>query len=207
MKKVSTIILLMTAWMVCSSFFFANTVSIQVEASADDATQNSSNAVSLSIVVSPIANFNAPTNSRWGGARFLNVDIPRGARIIAATMVTSDTAGSTVIDATLFAEASDNAATFTTAASSISNRTRTSASVEWDVANTNLGNNISPDVSSLIQEVVLRNGWTPNNAIVIIASINSSSSTSSMISFNGNPTKAATLNVTYTRRRVWSTVF
>lgn len=200
MKKVSTIILLMTAWVVCSSFFFANTVTIQVEASEDDATENAAGTVGITQANAPLANI---SGQEWGGARFLSAAIPRGAKILSATLTVQDTIGTRVINATVYCQAADNGAAFTTTTNDISARTRTTASVEWDVASTGTSGEISPSFAAALQEVVNRDGWASGNAVVIIVDI-LTGSTCVTRSFNVNPTKAATLNVIYTRRRVWS---
>lgn len=175
-------------------------VEYQVDASADDAIQQVSNAVSITIAVSPLAHYTS-NNARWGGIRFLNVQIPRGATIVSAVIVVNDTTGGgAVIDATIFGEAADDPSTFTTAASNISSRTRTSASVEWDVASTTTGEITSPSIVTVIQEIVNRAGFVAGNDMAIIIQINANN-TALTRSFNGNPTKAAKLQVSYAMRR------
>ncbi len=171
-----------------------STFTTEVDASADDARETSAGVVN-------ITNANGATLTQksvadWGGARFLNIAIPRGAKIVSAMIVAYDTVGALVIDATIFAEASDNATTFTTATNNISSRTRTSASIEWDVANTTSGQNTSPDISTIVQEVVNRSGFTIGNAFAIIMRINTNNTCNSR-PFDGNPTKALKLNVTW----------
>lgn len=192
---------------VCIILFFAVrafaqpiAVEYQVDASADDAIQQVSNAVSITIAVSPLAHYTS-NNARWGGIRFLNIQIPRGATIVSAAIVINDTtAGGTVIDATIFGEAADDPSTFTTTSSDISNRTRTSASVEWDVASTTTGEITSPSITTVIQEIVNRAGFVAGNDMAIIIQINANN-TALVRSFNGNPTKAAKLQVSYAMRR------
>ena len=57
-------------------------------------------------------------------------------------------------------------------ANTIFSRTRTSASVTWNHTDPWISGNwyTSPDISSLVQEVVSRNGWSEGNALVIIYS-------------------------------------
>src|SRR5690606_15889001 len=64
----------------------------------------------------------------------------------------------------------DDAPGFTTSSGNISNRNLTSASVSWSPGawNTIGQTHQSPDLSSLIQEVVARSGWSPGNDLVIV---------------------------------------
>lgn len=174
------------------------TVSYQVDASADDAVETAAGSVSTTGTGAPIA---TKAQVNWGGARFLNVQIPKGATIISATLTCVDTVAARVIDATIYCEAADNAATFSTASNNISSRTRTSNSVAWDVASTSVSGNVSPNFSASLQEVVNRSGWAISNALVVILSIDTNG-TSISRSFNANPAKAAILQVTYSTRRV-----
>lgn len=173
-------------------------VSYQVEASTDDAVETAAGAVNVTGAGAPIA---TKAQVDWGGARFLNVQIPRSATIVSATLTCVDTVASRVIDATIYCEAADNATTFSTATNNISSRTRTSNSVAWDVASTSVSGNVSPDFSASVQEVVNRSGWTVGNAITIILSIDTNG-TSISRSFNANPAKAAILSITYSVRRL-----
>jgi len=175
------------------------TVNMEVNASSDDATQSNTGAVVITNSnAAPLRNTTGLT--MWGGARFLNVQIPRGAIITSATITATDTVGGAVIDATIFMQDADNPSTFTTTTNDISNRTRTTASTEWDVASSTNGNNISPSIKSQVQTAVKRDGWNSGNAMVVILQLNTGNTAFSR-SFDGNPTKAVKLNVTFTRRR------
>ena len=177
---------------------FIESVSIQVEASADDGREVSNTANNIVATSAPILDY-PTTTGRWGGARFLNVAIPRSAQIISATVVATDTTGGRVIDVTIFAQAADNPATFNTTAADLSGRARSTASVEWDVASTANGEETSPSIVSVIQETVDRSGYVSGNAIAIILQLNANN-TSFSRSFDGNPTKAFKLNVTFRRK-------
>ena len=71
---------------------------------------------------------------------------------------------------TIFAEAIDNSAEFSTAAMDISSRDRTGVSVGWDLPlQTVIGTIVTtPDLSPLVQEVVSRPGWSPNNMLTLM---------------------------------------
>jgi len=111
----------------------------------------------------------------WGGFRFTGVNIPNGVTITAAFLevyVTAGGLGASSSDDPYFyihAEDVDNAGAFTTSDYDISSRPRTSANVLWD--ETNIGEEdwkTSPDIASIIQEVIDRAGWVSGNALVII---------------------------------------
>lgn len=107
------------------------------------------------------------------GLRFQNVDIPQGSSITEAYikfMVDEISSDPTYL--TIHCEASDNASVFTTTAGSISSRLKTSSSVQWDVPawNTTDIEKETPNLSSIVQEIVNRSGWSANSALVFIIS-------------------------------------
>lgn len=180
-------------------FPFAETVSIQVEAGSDDGSELAVGTVNITNAgTAPFQQY--PTsNGRWGAARFLATGIPRGALILTTTVTVWDTVGSLVLDGTVFFQAADDAATITTTTNDISNRSRTTASVEWDVASTTSGSQVSPDVSVPLQEVVNRSGFSETSDVAVIIQLNANNTVRSR-TFDGNPTKAAKLDVTYRRK-------
>ncbi len=107
----------------------------------------------------------------WAGMRWSNVDIPAGATITAAYL--SVVPSSTLEDeplVTVFFENADNPGTFTTGASNISGRTRTTG-VAWsstDLAATGTSYHNSPSLVSDLQTVVSRGGWAAGNALVVL---------------------------------------
>jgi hypothetical protein len=110
---------------------------------------------------------------------------------------TADEKGRAGTSVTLRAEAADNAAPFTTSAFNLSTRPRTSASVNWSVpAWTVFGaagaDQRTPDLSSVLQEVVNRAGWASGNAVVLTAA---GSGRRTAESFEGGA--APVLHVTY----------
>ena len=63
-----------------------------------------------------------------------------------------------------------NPAAFTTAAKNITNRTRTKAQVKWTIpTGMAVGDKFqTPDISSVIAELLSQNGWAASNALVIV---------------------------------------
>jgi len=110
------------------------------------------------------------------GMRFGNLSIPRGAIVSNAYIqfVTDETSA----DATslsIAGEAIDNSATFTTADNNISARAKTAASASWspppwDVLNEAGAKQRTPNLSSVVQEIINRPGWSSGNALSIIVS-------------------------------------
>ncbi len=106
------------------------------------------------------------------GLRFQNLQIPQGATIDSAfiVVVSHEAKDATdVAEITIWGDATDDAATFTEDAL-ITDRPRTSAEVEWRVAE-EWGlwtTEKSVDVSPIIQEIVNRGGWAPGNSLALI---------------------------------------
>lgn len=183
------------------NFPFVDTVSVQVDASADDGNELASGAMNINNAgTAPFHNYPS-SNARYGAARFLATGIPRGALILTATVTVWDTVGTLVLDGTVHFEATDDAATITTTTNDISNRSRTTASVAWSVGSTTSGAQVSPDVSAPLQEVVNRSGYSGSSDIAAIIVIGTTNTVRSR-TFDGNPTKAAKLDVTYRRKLI-----
>lgn len=102
------------------------------------------------------------------GLRFPNVTIPAGSTINSAT-VTIDIVGTANddIDGTIWGNDVDDAANFVTEAD-VTSRTQTTASVAWTQAAAGAGSEVSPDITSIIQEIVDRGGWASGQALCIL---------------------------------------
>ena len=97
-------------------------------------------------------------------------------------------------------QAVDNAPVFTTGASNVSNRARTTAQATWSpIRWTTIGaaglDQQSPNLSAIVQEIVNRGGWNAGNALVMIVS-----GTGRRVaeSFEGGAALAPRLHVEYT---------
>ncbi len=106
------------------------------------------------------------------GLRFQNIAIPQGAVIDSAYIqVVSHEAKTSadVANLTIYAEATDNAQTFTEDAL-ITDRTPTSAQVQW-VVDEEWGlwtTHRTPDLKDIVQEIVNRSGWIAGNSIAFV---------------------------------------
>ena len=140
------------------------TITINPSASNHDAWETGPGVVTLTGEVRIAA------GTAWGGLLLPSVGVPAGATIISATLYyqadnsTHDSPGHT-----WYAQAADNAAVFTTTASSISSRSRTTASVADSATNISYTTYRAVTITSLIAEVTGRGGWASGNNIALIA--------------------------------------
>jgi len=136
-----------------------------VAASSDDAMENGSTGA---INRTAGQNYLDATYSH-NGLRFLNVTIPQGATINSASLdleVTSTTYDDP--DLNIHAQAADDPATFSTTATDISSRSRTTAKTQWTATGIGSGAKSSPDLKSVIQEIIDRPGWVSGNSLIAI---------------------------------------
>jgi len=107
------------------------------------------------------------------GLRFTLIGIPSGSTITSANIqFTADREGSNPVEYTLYAENIGNSETFTSANSNVTNRPLSTSSVVWSIPEWERDDKgpaqQTPDISSLIQEVIDRDDWVPANSISII---------------------------------------
>jgi hypothetical protein len=176
------------------------TVVVSVASSADDAEQSAAGAMSLTSTDLELVNDDASgVGNQIIGVRFGDVSVPRGAVITSATIqFTADEFQSEPTGLELTVEAADNAGVFTTAANNIGARARVLLNVPWqpDAWTAGQSNTIqrTPNLAGLMQEVVLRPGWTSGNALVFIISGSGHRTAESFDKAGGTP---ARLTVTY----------
>lgn len=135
------------------------------------------------------------------GLRFAAVQVPRGATITNAyVQFQADAVGTGAASLTVAGQAADNPPTFTTAVGNISSRPRTAASVPWSPAGwTTVGargaDQRTPNLTSVVQEIVSRQGWASGNALVLTIA---GSGTRTADSYNTDRAAAPTLHVEWT---------
>lgn len=135
------------------------------------------------------------------GIRFNKVAIHRGAKILNAYVqfqVDETTGEATSL--TIQGEAVDNAATFSELDGNISSRTRTQASANWRPSSWDTVGDAdsiqrTPDISSVIQEILDRASWSRGNSLVLIFA---GSGRRIAESYDGDPKGAPQLHVEYT---------
>ena len=170
------------AWLL---MFLANasaiTISRTIVAGSDDAEEHITTTPGNMDITSSDLEFGAdgpPEPLQWIGLRFTNLGIPQGATINSATIQftvdQSDTDTEPDTDVRFFGEKSSNAATFTTTAFDLTSRPRTTASVLWNdipvwtVPFQSGPDQLSPNLASIIQEIVNQPGWASGNALAIL---------------------------------------
>jgi hypothetical protein len=132
------------------------------------------------------------------GLRFTAVAVPRGAMTSTAWVEfkAKDTATGTV-PLTVKAEAADNPAPYAATSNNITNRAVTTASAPWSAGAWVAGSLYrTPDLASVIQEIVDRPGWASGNAIAV--QVSGPSGTRNAYSFNGRAAAAPLLHIEWT---------
>ncbi|MBW7885346.1 MAG: DUF4331 domain-containing protein [Caldilineaceae bacterium] len=137
-------------------------------------------------------------DARTVGLRFTDVQIPRDAEIVSAYIqfVAAKT-GSGPASLTFQGEATDDASTFEKWRFNLSSRTPTDTQVEWtDVPAWETPGEAewSPDLSSIVQEIVGRDGWSQGNSLAMLIT---GTGTRVARAYDGDPDAAPCLIVEY----------
>jgi len=151
------------------------------------------------------------------GWRWVNVTIPVVATITAAYIActSEDSQSSNTVRSKIIGDKEANAAVWTTlanyqgrrgtAAGGANNNLRTAAEVAWDSIGAWGLNSVynSPDISSVIQEIVGQGGWASGNALALFWDDHEARGTQSDLilrnafSYGGSPSKSPLLHVEY----------
>lgn len=138
------------------------------------------------------------------GIRFADLAIPQGATIVSAYIqFTVDEPNKTAnpFNVNIHAEATANSLTFTNEDYNISSRTKTNTAVnwkgipDWTVAQEAGEDQRTPDLASLVQEIVDKAGWEEGNALSFILS--GSGTRSAEAYEGGGAAEAPTLHLVY----------
>ena len=173
------------------------TIEVRISSSSDDAEEKASGSMKLT---SSDLELVYDKSDQIVGMRFNGVDIPSGATITDAYIqfqVDETPSGTTSL--TIQAQAAGDPPTFTNSSGNISSRARTTAAQSWSPPPWPTKNAAGPDqrtpnIASVIQEVVNRAGWSRGNSLVIIIT---GSGERVAESYNGVPSAAALLHVEY----------
>jgi PKD repeat protein len=149
----------------------AEVTQIRISASSDDAEEQASGSVSFTSSDLELVH---KTTDQTVGMRFAGVNVPRGAMIINGFVqfqVDEADIGETLLK--IQAEDTDDPPTFANSAGNISSRNTTATEVWWDPAPwTVVGeagvDQQTPNIASILQDVVDRPGWRNGNALVLI---------------------------------------
>ena len=183
----------------------AGFVDLRVVQGSDDAEETvSSGAVNLTSSDMELV-FDGGTQ-QIVGLRFQDVTIPQGATLVSAVLeFTTDETDSGSTSIVINGQDADDAATFTTTNSDLSDRTTTTASVAWSsLPAWNTVNEIhqSPDITTIIQEIIDRPGWASGNALAIlieaaVSGCSSSACQRTAESFNAESGSAPVLRIEF----------
>jgi hypothetical protein len=140
------------------------------------------------------------------GLRFNGLSIPQGATITNASIqLTAAASSSAAVNLTIKAQAADNPGTFAATPGDISNRSTTTAGVNWMPGAWTGGsttNATTPDLTSIVQEIVNRPGWSAGNSMVFVTTDNGTTypNRRQALSFEHPFVGPAVLTVTYNAR-------
>jgi len=144
---------------------------VQVGTSSDDAEESSSGYVNRTSTDLELV---YDGNNQTVGLRFIGLMIPNNALIdYAYVQFQVDEVNSEVTSLSVWGEDQDNPGTFTATTWNISSRLKTSAAVSWSpppwtVVNQAGVDQRTPNIATIIQEIVNRPGWSAGNSLVVI---------------------------------------
>ncbi|MCA9246209.1 MAG: putative Ig domain-containing protein [Planctomycetales bacterium] len=136
------------------------------------------------------------------GLLYRNLSIPQGATIVNASIqFTTFKPNDGDVTAIFQAQATGDAVSFSSSNNDLSSRPKTSASVSWNPAPWNSSGQsgpeqLTPNLASVIQEVVDRGDWSSGNALAIL--ITGTGNRRRASSYNDSPADAPVLTVDYT---------
>lgn len=154
-------------------------------------------------IVSVVRNYDSDDNPAYSYRkafhRFENIEIAQGTTIQSAFLKVIFTAGNTPPDIKIVATDLDNVSAPSAASPDGDTSRHTSAVVSWSDSVLSLTRQTSPDIKTVIQEVVDRSGWSSGNAIMIqlyIDATGTSNKSRTGPSYEDDPAKAAQLVIT-----------
>ncbi|HEY3487630.1 MAG TPA: hypothetical protein VGL10_06155, partial [Gammaproteobacteria bacterium] len=172
-----------------------STFTSQINHSYDDAEERSGGDLRISDQDLELGDYSS--YDQYVGLRFREVNVPQGSEIVSAYLqFTAEDATSSSTSLTIKAHDADEPPTFN-GDYSISSRVTTSASVAWNSVASWVDEGIynSPDIKSVVQEIVNRSDWSDGQSMAFIIT-STSSSYRRAHSFNDNAAKAPRLFIT-----------
>jgi MSHA biogenesis protein MshQ len=185
----------------CSIPAYSAVLEVRVSQGSDDAEQRGNGSVSLNS--SDLEMMYDGSIQDAVGLRFQNITIPQGAVINSAYIeFTADESDNGVTRLLIYGQDSDDAATFSSSNNDITNRPITGSSVLWQPGAWGTGNTYqTDDITSVIQEIIDRSGWSSGNNLAILVYPNNNCVNQSCArvaeSFNGSSAAAARLVIDY----------
>lgn len=176
----------------------AITVSVRVSDDGDDAEQEQDNSVDVSS--SDLELGEDGSSDQICGIRFRSINIPQGAVINSAyVQFYADGNHSDALSVDIYGQDIGDANSFSSSTNNLSNRDTTYARVHWDNIGNWTDNNLynTPDISSIIQEIVNRSDWVALNDLVIFVEMDGSTGTRRAESHDGNENVAPLIVIDY----------
>ena len=170
------------------------TFSYPVTSNSDDAEQFPNGTMKL--ISSDLEMTEDGPNQQTVGIRFTDIDIPQGTTITNAYIqFTSFQESIGTCNLTFAGDNNVNPATFSETAFDLSNRSLTSATINWaptmwPTANLSDSEQKSPDISNIIQELIDNPSWNAGNAMALLIT---GTGTRTAYSHDVNPIQAAKL--------------
>ena len=174
-----------------------NTIDVRVVASSDDAEEKANGGTDIN---SSDLELVENEGSQVVGVRFNEINIPQGAVIENAYLqFTVDETSSVATNLSIAAHDTDNAEGFASTSNNISARTKTSAEVSWaPAAWSTVGQSgaaqRSPQLKTIVQEIVNRSDWSKGNSLSIIIT---GTGERTADSYDGSPSTAPLLHVDF----------
>jgi len=169
----------------------------RIQSSTDDAREDLSKA-SMKLTEADVK-FGKLNANDDAGLRFTNLNIPENATITSAFMYWDNGESSKAKSGSvqIYAENSGTPATFSSNFPDISNRTKTTNSVTYDISwSGGETNQQTPDLSAVVQEVVDNNNGLTDFAFILVEN-GSSNDELKIISYDDVPAQSALLEVNY----------
>ena len=169
----------------------------RVAVGSDDAEEKASGGVTLT---SSDLELVYDGSNQVVGLRFAGINIPRGASIVDAhVQFQVDVPSVQATSLRIQGQAIDNAPTFAATTRNVSSRARTSASVNfsppaWPTAGAAGVDQRTPNLASILQQIIDRPGWLPGNALALLIS---GTGLRAAEAFEGGATRAPVLRVDY----------
>jgi hypothetical protein len=176
----------------------SGTLNLRIESGTDDVEEKLSDGfMYIDSTDIELGEDPATNGAQTVGLRFQYLYLPKGASIDAAYLeFTVDEAYSIATDVVIRAQAADNAPAFSSTNFNLTGRSLTTSFSAWTVPAWNAvgAKQRSPDISAVLQEVVDRAGWSPNNSVALV--INGTGHRTAE-AYEGVPGAAALLHVEY----------
>lgn len=185
----------------------------RILSSTDDAEERQTGGV-IDITSSDIELVNDGTTpgNQTVGMRFTGINIPKDATIVNAYIQfwVDENTHTAATNLTITGEAIDNSSTFSTAGYNLTNRSKTNANVAWSnlpiwgTLNAAGTDQRTPEIKTILQEIMNRSGWQQGNAVTIF--INGTGRRNAH-AYDGVPSMAPELVITYKLKNAPVTAF